>query len=324
MWKDKNSNERIAKFPERKPKRSLRLPLVYQTYSVNGANVDYFINKCAKKGITLINVKKTSVNGVVLTIKLNQTKKFFAINKDLCYNIKKIKSSGLLYPVYYLSKNIGLVLGALVFAIVSFFASDLIFGFSYIGTGAIYSQKLSEYLNVKGVKVYSRFSEIDLKSLQNDILRESPYLTFASCEKQGNRLIIRTELAEIPTQRLEGNVKELRADVDGVVELVKVYRGTATVSVGDQVNSGDLLVDGYALIKEQILPINVIAEVTLKANCFYEYFSPKDNLEEQAQVFAEVYFADRQAKCSKVEKITVQGGFKYKVTLDFLRIYCVG
>ena len=324
MRKDKNSIKRIEKTPPKSFEKNYQIPFVYQTYTVSGGNVDYFINKCAKNGVMLLNVKKISVNQVVLTIKLRQTKKFFAITKDLCYNIKKVKGSGLFYPVFYLSKNIGLVLGALVFATIAFFANDFIFGFSYIGSGAVYSQKLSEYLQVKGVKVYSRFSQIDLKGLQNDILRESPYLTFASCKKEGNRLVVRTELAQTPAERLEGNVKEVRADTDGVIEFIKVYRGTAVVCVGDQVKKGDLLVDGYAVIKEQTIPINVIASVTIKANCFYEYFSPYDNCQEQAKVFAEVYFADRQAQSKEVEKTAVKGGFIYKVTLSYLRVYCVG
>ncbi len=303
---------------------SLPIPAVYQTYSVSGMNVDYFLGKCVKNGLTLFNVRKINRTTVILTIKLQENNKFFAIAKDLCYNIKKIKGSGFLYPIFYLLKNAGLIIGSVIFIALAVISSDYILDISYSGTGSVYQSQISQYLSLKGVSVYSRFSKIDLNRLQDDILRENPYLSFASCKKVGNRLQVELALSNPKTEILDGNVFELRADCAGVVQSLKIYSGTATVSVGDNVKEGDLLVGGYAFIKEQQIKINVIASVTLRCECVYEYFSEENGEEEKAQLFAEIYYADKQANSAEVEKFSTNSGFVYKVTLSYLRVYCVG
>ena len=59
----------------------------------------------------------------------------------------------------------------------------------------------------------------------------------------------------------------------GTIEKINVYRGTALVKKGDYVKKGDLLVDGYMTIKEQVVKINVLASLSIIAEEQFVYFS---------------------------------------------------
>ena len=164
---------------------------------------------------------------------------------------------------------------------------------------------------------------MDLNSLGDKILKSNPHLSFASCKKNGNRLEIELVLSKQSQGALGGNVYELFSDEDGVVEIVKVYRGTALVSVGDAVRKGDLLVGGYAVIKEQTVKVNLLATVTLIVEREFIYTSEKDGEEETARIFAEQEI-DKEIVSGTTEKEFNGNEYVYKTTLKIRRVLFAG
>ena len=122
---------------------------------------------------------------------------------------------------------------------------------------------------------------------------------------------------------LDGNVYELLSDEDGVVESVKVYRGTAVVSVGDAVKKGDLLVGGYAVIKEQTVKVNLLATVTIIVEREFVYTSNSDGEEETALLFAEQQ-VDKEIVSGSTEKQFDGSKYVYKTTLKIRRVLFAG
>ncbi len=297
--------------------------LIKSTYRIKGLNLDRFINTVRRQKIALYDVKKTSAKCMLVSVNLSDSEKFFAIGKDLCYNIKKVRDKGALYPIFFLVKNFGLILGAFVFIATAVFFNDIIFDFSFSGSGKVYSREVKEYLNSVGVKEYSRFSSVDLNSLGDRILENNSHLSFASCVKNGNRLEIELIMSTEKVKTLDGNVYELKSDVDGVVEDVKVYRGTAEVKKGDNVKKGDLLVGGYAVIKEQTVKINLLATVTIIYEQKFTYVSEKDNEEQVAKMFAQEQ-TDKEIVATKTTKSFDGKKFVYDTTLSIRRVIFAG
>ena len=188
--------------------------LIKSTYKVKGLNLDRFINTVRRQKIALFDVKKTSAKSMLVSVNLSDSEKFFAIGKDLCYNIKKVRDKGVFYPIFFLFKNFGLVLGAVVFIATAVFFNDVIFDFSFSGSGKVYGREVKEYLCSVGVNKYSRFSSIDLDRLGDKILENNSHLSFASCAKNGNRLEIKLIMSTEKVKTLDGNVYELKSDVE--------------------------------------------------------------------------------------------------------------
>ena len=116
MRKNKNCRENIA---------------LTCTYKVEGLNLDRFINHLKKQGVSLYNIKKMGNNRLIVTVSFNQSRKFFAIAKELCYNIKKVKENGKALPLLMLWRRVGIVVGAIIFSIACYFFNDFIYVFSF-------------------------------------------------------------------------------------------------------------------------------------------------------------------------------------------------
>ncbi|MBQ8426504.1 MAG: sporulation protein YqfD [Clostridia bacterium] len=161
---------------------------VKSVYLIKGLNLDRFINAVRRRGIPLFDVKKLGDKRMLVTVNLSDSAKFFAIAKELCYNIRKVRDKGRGYPIFYLLKNFGLLIGVAVFIAMAVFFNDVVFEISFNGSGKVYGREVKEYLQTVGVKEYSRFSGIDLNALGDRILKNNPHLSFASCKKNGNSL----------------------------------------------------------------------------------------------------------------------------------------
>ena len=301
-----------------------RIKGVKRTFLIKGLNLDGLLNVARRKGIALYSVKKLGGKRMIVTVNLSESQKFFAIAKNLCYNITKVRDGGLFFPVYSLIKNFGLLLGGIVFVLFSVFINDVVFCFDFYGSGKMYAKDALSYMNSVGVKEFTRFSSLDLNTLADGILKNSDRFSFVSCQKQGNRMKVNLVLSPKPVGVLDGKAESLISDVDGVIESIKVYRGTARVKVGDTVQKGSLIVDGNVLVGENLIKTNVLATVAIIVEKEFTYQTDQDGAEDKALLFAEQEFSDREVLGKRVEKIAIGNEFIYKTTLQFRRVLIAG
>ena len=290
---------------------------LYAYFEITGLNQDRLLNLLAKKDVKLYEIRKFSNKKMRLAIKMHEIEKFFAITRNLCYNIKRVKSGGKFYPVYRLSKRIGLTLGAIFFTVWLYFSSGFIYSVEYVGTGAVIKSEVTALLQSKGIGKYSKFSSIDLAVLSDEILAFSNKLSFAKCKKSGNRLIIELVLAQTNEKESLGKTSAIYSNVNGVIEDIKVYRGTAQKGIGDAVSLGELLVGGYAQIKDKTVEVSPIAYVSIICQKKERYESTSPNDFALAEEFARTMNADLDITTCAVDVIENNGVFVYEVTVSF-------
>ena len=325
MWRKPKHKKILRKRPSNNGKDFIGAKnlTLYTRYIVDGFNLDAFINTVKKKGINLYEVKKIGQKKMSFCIEYAQNEKFFAINKKLCYNVKRIGEKGKDYPLFLLIKNVGATIGAILFILIFAFFNDFIFAFEFSGTGSVYKKEVENYLKERGVVKFSRFSDLNLDTLSDEILASSDKLSFAEVKKSGNRLEIVLASKKPPTSTLTGSAKNLVSSVDGVVEEVKVYRGTALVNKGDQVKSGDLLVDGFVTVKDITVTTNVIATVSIRTQSVFTYTSNSDKEERLALALAEgVYGFDYDDYSVTVKEFDEK--YEYLVVLSRLVVLFAG
>ncbi len=296
---------------------------VYEVYEIKGLNLDRLVDKLYKNGITLYDVNKISNKKMNIRIKKAQTQKFFAITKEMCYTKRKIKTMGKGYPIFYLIKNLGVTIGIVLFIALSIFFNDVIFSFSFSGSGSIYQNNVIEYLNLCGIKEFSRFSSIDLSSLSDAIVKNNANVLFAQCSKKGNRLHVELIKKEQDIQ-ISGQSKSLVSNCEGILQEVKVYRGTAVKNVGDKVSVGDVIVDGYATIKDKIVETNVIATAYVKVFENFTYTSYLDNDSEKAIEYARLLCENQDCIVENLVKIDQNGKYIYQVTISYVVVIWTG
>ena len=294
---------------------------LFTVYRVTGLNLDNLVNILKNRGVALFDMKKTGNKTLTLSVNCADNEKFFAITRDLCYNVERIGEKGRFRFVLSLWRNAGFFIGALVFALLSVAADDFVFSVDYNGGGAAIEREIDGYLKSRGIGAFSRFSEIDLPSLSDDILAFSDKITFAECAKCGNRLKISLALTEQPVKTLGCGKDVLVSDVDGEIEYVKVYRGTALKKAGDRVSAGETVCGGFAVIRDTEVQVGVIAACAVKAEYFYEYESEKDGDETAAEIFALISFGEGEVLSTAVEKtVTPNEKYVYKIKIVYRRI----
>ena len=293
-------------------------------YKITGLNLDNLINTLKNRGITLFDIKKLNNKQVIVAVSYNNSKKLFAIAKEMCYSVKKIREKGLGLILLNSVRSVGAILGALVFSLITIGLSDIIFEVNYSGTGSACKGQVQEYLSSVGVNKYSRFSSFDIQNLEDQILANCNDLSFVSLQKKGNRLMVNLTLSTMGEKRLDDSIYQFHSTVSGVVESLKVYRGTAVVKEGDKINKGDLLVDGYMVIKEQTVKINVLASASILVEQTFYYTLDGDNQEEIAILFAKENIEDKEVVDLSVNKIQTNNQFIYGVTVKYRAVIYAG
>ncbi len=297
--------------------------LVFVEYEINGVNLANLLNKIKKEGISLYKVRFIKEKSLTIRIKSKDEKKFFAITKNLCYNVKRIRDCGKMFPIINLLKNPSVLVGALLFILLSVYFSNFILGVTFVGSGVRYSDEVLSYLNDLGIRENKIIDKNKLEEVSSKILSSTNKFSFVSVKKKGNRLIVELVLSEKEPYIQKNSERDLYCDVDGVVEDIKLYRGTCMVKVGDKVDKGDLLVLGQMEIKEKVLEVNALAVVTIKTQKEFNYISSFDNDEENAIIFATSSFNEEIADVL-VDKTNQNGKYYYKVTVLYKRIIYTG
>lgn len=295
-------------------RKRLKTISLYSRYEIKGLNLSRLLSSMVKKGIPLYHVKRVASDKIRLSINFNDNEKFFANLNELCYNeknVRKIRDGGLFSPINFLMKNLGVLIGVIIFFVSTYSLDDLILGTSFSGTGAVLEKEITEILEDYGVKKYARFSSLDLRALEDRLLESTEGISFASLKKEGKVLSVYTVKSKEPKSLLTGKETCLKSTVSGVIEDVKVYRGTAILSIGDKVNIGDTIVDGYVYRNDKVCPINVVAKATILEEITKTYIFDKEGLEDLALTFIEEELEDKNVKSINITVIETDGKYTY-------------
>lgn len=296
---------------------------LYDYFEIEGLNLGRVVKSFESRGVTVFDFKRTGKRKARFSVKHADCEKVFAIKEELCYNIKKKGTGGGAYPLYFIKINPGLLIGALLFAAAVTVSSDFIYGVEFTGAGAIYKNEAYAAIKDSGTGVFSRFSKTDLKKLSAKVLKSNPRFSFVDCRRRGNYLVVDIAPSRTGVERLNGKQTSLRSKDDGVVESVKVYRGTAKVRAGDRVCAGDELVSGVVTVKEQTVTVSILATVTLICEKEYVYVSPREGEETLAAAFAEEAFGGEALRTEVVAAVCEKEVF-YTVKIAYAKTYFTG
>ena len=94
--------------------------------------------------------------------------------------------------------------------------------------------------------------------------------------------------------------------------------------MGDKVNAGDLIVDGYMTIKEQIVKINVIATVSIIVSQEFTYIDKDVVQEQKAIILAKAMAYDKDIVWASCKCQKEQDTYIYTTTLNYRYIIYAG
>lgn len=225
----------------------LRLLLGYVEFQATGGFPERFLNLCNINGITLWNVLNDGVKVKACT----SIKAYRNIRKPAHKSGMKVKITrkrGLPFFVKYNKARVGVLIGAFVSVVLLFLSSCVLWDVEVTGNTKIKNEELLESLSGYDVRVGSVKSEIDTKSVESQLLKEYPELSWASINIFGMKAVLEVKENKDMPEIIDDNIPmNIVAKKDGRIILVNGYSGTNVVKEKDVVLSGDLLISGIKI-----------------------------------------------------------------------------
>ena len=284
-------------------------------YLISGEKIKYVLGYLENKKVPVYKFLEIDSKRAKITIDYIDRYKFFAICKNMCYNIKKVKYKGFLAPLVLAFKNLGIVIGAILFALTIYFSQDYILKIECTGSGSYYQNEIISLSKDYGVDIYKRFSKADLTGLRRTILSTNPDITFVSVEKSGNKLIINSVMQNGELDSLIKNANDIVSEVKGVVESVNVLRGTPLVKKGDLVDIGTKLIGAYITGKEdKTYPTYIVGRITVleEKTKFYKCLYIDDDTVKTIETISKFNEND---EVISVKSMVKDGGVEVKLTV---------
>ncbi|MBO4323329.1 MAG: sporulation protein YqfD [Clostridia bacterium] len=238
-------------------------------YEVKGCKTEYLLEWLHAENVKIYGAFHTE-NGIILTIEDKDCEKLFAISSNMCYNIKKIGYKGKFAPLKILCEKCGLAIGGIAFIVAAALADGVITDVDYRGEAAYFKKEIDAVLFSSGAGRLA-VSEGDLKEAEREILVSSDEISFVTVKKSGHRLIVEAYRAkeEPPLKNLKKSV--IVATLKGVVGKITVLGGRALVKEGDEVDVGDVLIDGRYSHADREGETYALGEVEIISEKIYEY-----------------------------------------------------
>ena len=225
----------------------LRLLLGYVEFQATGGFPERFLNLCNINGITLWNVQNDGVKVKACT----PIKAYKNIRKPAHKSGMKVtitRKRGLPFFVKYNKARVGVLIGAFVSVVLLFSSSCVLWDVEVTGNTKIKNEELLESLSGYDVKVGSVKSKIDTKSIESQLLKDYPELSWASINIFGMKAVLEVKENKDMPEIIDDNIPmNIVAKKDGRIISVNGYSGTNVVKENDVVLSGDLLISGIKI-----------------------------------------------------------------------------
>ena len=218
----------------------------YVQIRVEGFFVERFINICISKKILLMDIKREKSTIMHANVALADYKKLRQIAKKTKSKVKIEKKKGLPFTAHkYRKRKIFVVLfGVIILGII--ISSNYIWNIEITGNINISTEEVIRSLEESGLSVGISKNDMDTNSVINKIRLNRDDIAWIGITVKGTNATVSVKEAEPAPEVIDENQYcSIVADKTGMITKINVQNGTPAVKVGDIVENGQVLVNGY-------------------------------------------------------------------------------
>lgn len=244
----------------------------YLRIRVWGFSPERFMNLCSNKGILLWDIVPEGET-YTMCINLKSFRALRPIVRKTGTRVVILERYGLPFFLSRLRSRklfvAGLFLAVAFWIVSALFVWDIELEGNYRITEDVFQTFLSE----QQVKIGMYKESLDIESLEKEIRRRFPQITWASAKLSGTKLVISVKENDAPILKEEvlgREGRDLVSEYDGTVVSVIVRSGVPMVKAGDVVEKGAVLVDGKVPVYNddttvrEYLPVDADADIILE------------------------------------------------------------
>ena len=211
-------------------------------------------------------------NGCFLTIDAVDEQKFFAISRNMCYNVERIGYTGRFAFFKKLLKSAGAVFGAAAFITFVCLCDAVVGEIVYKGDAAAFRRQIVSVLKLNGVEK-GKICKADCSSLGEKIVISTDGISYATVTKSGRRIIVDVKSDEEKLDPIDVSKDEILSPADGKILRLNVLSGIAVVKIGDEVKKGQPIISGQYVHDDKTIKTYALGEAVIETKFVYEYES---------------------------------------------------
>ena len=220
--------------------------LGYITVTIEGYYIERFINICKTKKIAIWNLKRNGDIALTFRTQVSEFKEICNIAKKVKCKIKIKNKRGLpfLLHKYKKRKIFAILLILIAFSVI--FSSNFVWNVDIKEENGKILENIEKDIEQAGLKVGELKSKINTKEVINKIRLDRNDIAWMGIELKGTNVIVKIVKAEEKPEIIDENEYcNVVSDKVGVITKINCQTGTANMQVGDTVNVGDILINGW-------------------------------------------------------------------------------
>ena len=220
--------------------------LGYLRVVVEGYYIERFINICKNEKIVIWNLKRKKDIQLHLNIRVNEFKEVCKIAKKTQCKIKIENKKGLPFLLHKYKKRKIFLLFLILLICLTVLSSNFVWNVEIVEENDQKLENIMEDIENAGLKTGELKSKINTKEIINKIRLERKDVAWVGIELKGTNAIVKLVKAdEKPNIIDESEYCSIVSDKAGIVTKINAQSGTANVKVGDTINKGETLINGW-------------------------------------------------------------------------------
>lgn len=220
--------------------------LGYLNISVEGYYIERFINICKNNKIAIWNIKRDKDIKLYLRIGIRDFKNVCKVAKKTKCKIKIVSKRGVPFLVHkYKKRKVFLVL-LILLVFLMFLSSNFVWNVDIQEEKGQQIENIMQDIEESGLKIGELKSKVNTKEIINKIRLKRKDIAWIGIQLKGTNAIVKLVKAdEKPDIIDENDYCSIVSDKSGVITKINAQSGTANVKVGDTVNKGDIVINGW-------------------------------------------------------------------------------
>ncbi|MGN0429360.1 MAG: sporulation protein YqfD [Acetatifactor sp.] len=268
----------------------------YLVIHVSGFSPERFMNLCCNNGILIWNIHRE--NGAYeMCILLKSFYKLRPIVRKTGTKVVIRQRVGLPFLLPKLRKRKVFLFGLLLTVFIAVVSSMYVWSIELSGNHQITDDVMYSFLEEKGVRISTAKRKVDLETLEKEIRKSFPQITWVCARISGTRLLIDVKENEMPSYSREDSKEpglDLVSEYSGKIVKMIVRNGVPKVKIGDEVEENTILVEGKVPVFNEDGTVREYSYVNGDADIYLEHLIWYE--EELSMVYREKRYTGREKK----------------------------
>ena len=220
--------------------------LGYLTISIEGYYIERFINMCRSSHIVIWRLKRKKEIELNFRVGVQDFKAICKIAKKTKCKIKIENKKGIPFLFHRYKKRKIFFIFLLLIAFLIFLSSHFVWNVDIREENGLELENILQDIEDAGLKLGELKSKINTKEIVNNIRLKRKDIAWIGIELKGTNAIVRVVKADEKPEIIDENEYcSIISNKAGIITKINAQTGTANIQVGDTVNVGDTLINGW-------------------------------------------------------------------------------